>query len=424
VHETVVNDHVEVRFGSVTTMTDTLERSALAERLSTLRRDLHRRPEIGLLLPETQARLLDALRHLPLEISTGTSLSSITAVVRGTTSRHAVLLRADMDALPVHEATDVSYASEVPNAMHGCGHDLHAAMLVGVAELLCARRDELGGDVVLMFQPGEEGWEGAQAMLDEGVLAAAGIPVAAAYALHVFSNQPAGQIRTRSGAVLSASAELTVRVLGSGGHASAPHLARDPVPAAAEMILALQRSAGRDVDPHDPAVVTVGVVEAGQRPNVIPESTRFVANIRTFSAAAQDRVHYLARRALEGIAEAHGVRVEIDFDPLRPATVNDPTETDLALGVATELFGDRRVTRSAGPENGSEDFSRVLAHVPGCFISLGAMPAGLNADTAAYNHSPHALFDDGVLVDGAALLASIAIRRLQTCTSTPNREGS
>ncbi|MET0474288.1 MAG: amidohydrolase, partial [Mycobacterium sp.] len=262
----------------------------------------------------------------------------------------------------------------------------------------------------------------AQAMLDEGVLAAAGTPVAAAYALHVFSNQPAGQIRTRSGAVLSASAELTVRVRGAGGHASAPHLARDPVPAAAEMILALQRSAGRDVDPHDPAVVTVGVVEAGQRPNVIPESTRFVANIRTFSAAAQVRVQYLARRVLQGIADAHGVRVEIDFVPLRPATINDPTETDLALDVATELFGDHRVTRSAEPENGSEDFSRVLAHVPGCFISLGAMPAGLHADTAAYNHSPHALFDDGVLVDGAALLASIAIRRLHTSPSTPKRE--
>lgn len=415
-------DRSVVVFGNVISMSKTPERTALADRLTALRRDMHRRPEIGLVLPETQARLLDALKLLPLEISTGTSLSSITAVVRGASSRHAVLLRADMDALPVHEATDLSYASEVPNAMHGCGHDLHSAMLVGAAELLCARRDELDGDVVLMFQPGEEGWEGARAMLDEGVLDAAGTPVSAAYALHVFSNQPAGQIRTRSGAVLSASAELTVRVLGTGGHSSAPHLARDPVPAAAEMILALQRSVGRDVDPHDPAVVTVGVLEAGQRPNVIPDSARLVANIRTFSTAAQDRVQYLAGRVLQGIAATHGVGVEIDFVPLRPATVNDPTETDLALHVATEMFGEHRVTRSAGPENGSEDFSRVLAHVPGCFISLGAMPAGLNADTAAYNHSPHALFDDGVLVDGAALLASIAVHRLRMTPSTPKRE--
>ncbi|MDV3123474.1 M20 family metallopeptidase [Mycobacterium sp. 21AC1] len=402
----------------------TSDANGLAGRLIALRRRLHCRPELGLALPETQAQVLAAIGHLPLEITTGTSLTSITAVIRGRPAPHAVLLRADMDALPVDEATDLPYASQVRNAMHGCGHDLHTAMLVGAAELLCARRDALYGDVVLMFQPGEEGWEGAQAMLDEGVLDAAGKPIAAAYALHVFSNQPAGAVRTRSGAVLAASAELDVRVVGTGGHASAPHLAHDPVPAAAEMILALQRAAGRDIDAQDPAVVTVGVVEAGERPNVIPESARFVANIRTFSAAAQQRVEHLAERVLNGIAAAHGVRVEATFSPLRPATINDETETDLAVDVATDVFGIHRVTRSVGPENGSEDFSRVLAHVPGCFISLGAMPAGMDAGTAAYNHSPHALFDDGVLIDGAKLLAAIAIRRLQNCLPVSKGEAS
>ena len=397
---------------SGTTLDDTL-----VQRLITLRRTLHRRPEVGLTLPGTQALVLDALSGLPLEITTGTSLTSITAVVRGDSSaslRRAVLLRADMDALPVAEETNLDYASEVDGTMHACGHDLHTAMLVGAAELLCARRDELDGDVVLMFQPGEEGWEGARAMLDEGVLQAAGTPPTAAYALHVFSNLAAGQIRTRSGAVLAASAELEVRVIGTGGHASAPHLAHDPVPAAAEMILALQRAVGHDLDGQDPAVLTVGVLQAGERANVIPETARFLANIRTFSATAQDQVHQLARRVLEGTAAAHGVRVEIEFTPLRPATINDSAETDLALGVATELFGTERVTQSVRPEHGSEDFSRVLAHVPGCFISLGAMPEGTDADTVAYNHSPRALFDDGVVIDGARLLAAIAVRRLHS----------
>jgi len=402
----------------------TSERTDLAERLVALRRSLHRQPEIGLSLPKTQAEILAALLHLPVEITTGTELSSITAVIRGQASSQAVLLRADMDALPVQETTGLPFASDIPGRMHGCGHDLHAAMLVGAAELLCARRDELEGDVVLMFQPGEEGWEGARAMLDEGVLDAAGVPVAAAYALHVFSNQPAGQIRTRAGAVLAASAELDVRVIGTGGHASAPHLAHDPVPAVAEMILALQRAVGRDLDHQDPAVLSVGVIEAGERPNVIPESARFVANIRTYSVAAQDRVEQLARRVLEGIAAAHGVQVKVDFVRMRPATINDDAETELALDVATELFGTDRVSQSTRPENGSEDFSRVLAHVPGCFISLGAMPAGMDADTAPYNHSPDALFDDGVLIDGAALLASLAVRRLHICPPISKREAS
>jgi amidohydrolase len=392
--------------------------------LIALRRSLHRQPEIGLTLPKTQAEILTALSHLPVEITTGTALSSITAVIRGRVSKQAVLLRADMDALPVHETTGLPYASQIPDRMHGCGHDLHAAMLVGAAELLCARRDELDGDVVLMFQPGEEGWEGARAMLDEGVLEAAGTPVVAAYALHVFSNQTVGDVRTRAGAVLAASAELTVRVIGTGGHASAPHLAHDPVPALAEMILALQRAVGRDMDNQDPAVVSVGVIEAGERSNVIPESARFVANIRTLSATAQDRVQELAKRVLSGIAAAHGVRVEMEFVRLRPATINDQAEAELALDVATGLFGADRVNQSTRPENGSEDFSRVLAHVPGCFISLGAMPAGMDAATAPYNHSPDALFDDGVLLDGATLLASLAARRLPLCPTTAKRDAS
>lgn len=382
---------------------------SLEERLVRLRRGLHRAPETGLNLPRTQRAVIDALAHLPLDITPSTGSSSLTAVLRGHrgpdagSARGAVLLRADMDALPVHEQTGLSYASRTQGVMHACGHDLHTAMLVGAAEMLADDAARLAGDVVFMFQAGEEGWEGAQRMLDDGVLDAAGMPVSAAFALHVFSNLPVGTVRTRPGTVMAASAELEVRFEGAGGHAAAPHLAHDPVPALAETILALQRSAGRDLDPFEPVVLSIGVLEAGSRPNVIPRAARLVANIRTLSLETQTRTVALARRVIKGIAAAHGVRARVDFRPLRPPLVNDPGMTDLALATAREVLGADRVSLSDRPEDGSEDFARVLGRVPGCFLSLGAGSPG-----APYNHSPHAVFDDAVVVDGAALLAGLA----------------
>jgi hippurate hydrolase len=380
----------------------------LSDRLVALRRRLHQIPEIGLELPLTQRTVMDALAHLPLEITTGVTSSSVTAVVRGRRSAgRSVLLRADMDGLPVQEQTGLEYASRVEGAMHACGHDLHAAMLVGAAEILCARADQLCGDVVLMFQAGEEGWEGAQHMLDEGVLTAAGAAVSAAFAVHVFSNVTTGSVRTRPGPVMAASAELDVRVTGAGGHAAAPHLAHDPVPAAAEMILALQRAVGRDLDPFDPVVLSIGVVEAGVRPNVIPGSARFIGNIRTLSLASQARTEEIARRVIGGVAASHGVSAEADFRPMRPPLVNGAEPTALALETARELFGPARVSTSVRPEDGSEDFARVLDLVPGCFVSIGAGVEG-----APYNHSPFAVFDDSVVIDGAVLLAELACKSL------------
>lgn len=379
-----------------------------ATRLVELRRRLHENPEIGLSLPVTQQTVLAALHRLPLEISTGSSSSSITAVLRGGRPGPTVLLRADMDALPVREVTGLPYASRIDGAMHACGHDLHTAMLVGAAEILCADRETLAGSVVFMFQAGEEGWEGARLMLDEGVLTASGDEVSAAYAIHVFSNLPTGTIRTRPGAMMAASAELDVRVVGRGGHAAAPHLAHDPVPAMAEMIGALQRAVGRDLDRFDPAVLSIGVVEAGQRPNVIPDSARFVGSVRTMSLEAQAQTEKLARRVIGGIADAHGVTAEVTFESLRPPLINDPHEAEFALQTARDLFGADRVEVSSRPEDGSEDFARVLDLVPGCFICLGAGTAG-----APYNHAPEVIFDDAAVIDGASLLASLATRRLR-----------
>ncbi|QNP63373.1 M20 metallopeptidase family protein [Streptomyces genisteinicus] len=386
---------------------------ALGDDLVRLRHALHRDPELGLDLPRTRRKVLDALDGLPLEITTGTRLSSVTAVLRGGRPGPAVLLRADMDALPVQEESGLPYASEVPGVMHACGHDIHTAALVGAAHLLCARRDTLAGDVVFMFQPGEEGHGGARLMIEEGVLDAAGSRVVAAYGLHVFSTVlPLGVVATRPGPLLAASDTVTVTVNGRGGHGSSPHAAVDPVPAVCEMVTALQTMITRTVDVFDPAVLTVGSLHAGTTHNVIPSTARFEATVRTFSAATHDAVREGFVRTVRGVADAHGVEAGIDYQELYPPTVNDPAEAAFALRTARGLFGPQRAFEAPKPMAGSEDFSFVLAEVPGAFVGIGACPAGADPATAPMNHSPHAVYDDAVLPDAAALLAALAAGRL------------
>ncbi|MEV7037561.1 M20 family metallopeptidase [Amycolatopsis sp. NPDC051061] len=392
---------------------------AMRDEVIRLRRLLHSQPELGLDLPRTQEAVLAALDGLPLEISTGRAATSVTAVLRGHAAvpgRPPVLLRGDMDAVPVQEETGLPFTSTVAGAAHACGHDMHTAMLVGAARLLAARQAELANDVVLMFQPGEEGWEGARAMLEEGVLDAAGERVGAAYGLHVFSTLPQG-FHLRPGVMLASSSSLDVTVSGRGGHASTPHLARDPVPATAEMITALQTLVTRRVDVFDPVVLTVGVVEAGTRRNVIPPTARFEATLRTFSDATAVRVGDEVRRLVEGIAAAHGLEVDARFERERPATVNDPGESAFAGRTISEVFGESRRNLLEHPFTGSEDFSRVLAEVPGAFVALGALPGGADPDTASFNHSGRAVFDEAVLPLGAALLAELALRRPHAASS-------
>ncbi|MBO2462080.1 M20 metallopeptidase family protein [Actinomadura violacea] len=390
----------------------------LREELTELRRALHREPELGLDLPRTQEKVLAALDGLPLEITTGKGLSSVTAVLRGGASRPdgtrpAVLLRGDMDALPVQEDTGLDYASAIPGRMHACGHDLHVAGLVGAAKLLAARRAELPGDVVLMFQPGEEGMGGAKIMIDEGVLDAAGGRAVAAYALHVFSTAlPQGTVVSRGGTAMAASDAVHVVVRGQGGHGSSPHAAKDPVPALAAMVGALQTMVTRELDIFDPAVVTVGSIHAGTAGNVIPETASMDVTVRSFSEDAHRRVRAGVERTVRGIAAAHGVEADIDYVEQYPVTVNAAGEAAFALGTARELFGDTRVFDVPRPMAGSEDFSFVLQQVPGAFIGLGACPPDRDPATAPMNHSPQAAYDDAVLPDAAALLTEFAVRRL------------
>ena len=392
---------------------------ALADHLVDLRHRLHRRPEIGLRLPKTQEAVLAALDGLGLEISKGIDLGSVTAVLRGGvgadngSDRPVVLLRADMDALPVHEEVDLPYRSTVDGAMHACGHDLHTAMLVGAARLLAARRDQLAGDVVLMFQPGEEGYDGARKMLTEGVLDAAGRRPDAAFALHVISNMFGnGQLVTRPGPLMAASDGMLVTVRGLAGHGSSPHLSRDPVPATCEMVVALQTAINRQVDAFSPVVLTVGSLHAGTRRNIIPEKAAFEATVRTFDPAIRVQVRDLAIRVCRGVAAAHGLEVEIEYLEEYPVTVNDADCVRFALRVAAEVLGEDRVAVMEKPVTGTEDFSRVIQKVPGALLFLGACLQGRDPDTAPSNHSPHAGFDDAVIPDGAALYAEFAIRRL------------
>ncbi|WP_199422139.1 M20 metallopeptidase family protein [Actinotalea solisilvae] len=389
------------------------EARALAPELAALRHDLHRIPELGLDLPLTQARLLEALEGLGLEVTTGTGLSSVTAVLRGARPGPAVLLRGDMDALPVTEDSGEAFTSEHEGLMHACGHDLHVAGLVGAARLLASRREDIAGAVVLMFQPGEEGQHGARVMIDEGVLDAAGERVVAAYGVHVISSLvPTGAVTGRPGTAMAAADQMYVRVHGRGGHGSTPHLAADPVTAAAEIVLALQTAVTRQFDAHDPVVVSVGRLAAGTIDNVIPETAELDATIRTFSPEHHAVVPERLTRVVEHVAAAHGLTAEVDYVRGYPVTVNDADELERAARLTRTVIGPDAWLPAPRPVSGAEDFSYVLEQVPGAYVFVGATPAGVDPATAPYNHAAQARFDDDALPVSAALLAALALDRL------------
>lgn len=381
--------------------------------LRALRRDFHRIPEIGLHLPLTKARLLEALAGLPVEIHESDTIDSVVGVIRGgaRSDGPVVLLRGDMDALPVFELYESDYASTHPGVMHACGHDLHIAGLVGAARILCEQRDRLAGDVVLMFQPGEEGPGGAEPMLAEGLLDVAGRRVEAAYALHVSAAEvPPGTWTGNRGATMAAAEDVLIRVDGAGGHGSQPWDAVDPVPVACEIALAVQTLVTRRFSPFDPVVATVGRVAAGTKSNIIPDFAELDITLRTLSqenrVALRDKVIQLA----EGIASAHGLTASTRVAESYPPTINDLAEYDFALQVIGDLFGPDAYAERPNPEMGAEDFSFVMEQVPGAYLFLGCCPTDDPA-TAPDNHSPRAGFDDAHLWQASAWLAEVALRR-------------
>ncbi len=379
-----------------------------------LRRRLHRIPEIALDLPRTQATVVEALGGLGLEIRTGLALSSVTAVLHGANDGPAVLLRADMDGLPVTEDTGLEFASEHPGAMHACGHDAHMAMLVGAARMLSGRQEAIRGRVVFMFQPGEESYGGARVMLEEGVLAAgadgAGESPVAAFALHQFTQFPSGVATTRGGPLMGSSDILRILVEGRGGHASAPHRALDPVPVAAEAILAIQTYVARRTDPLDPVVVTIGTLQAGTVHNVIPSSAALTGTLRTLSEETRATVKRDVIALVAGIATAHGLAATVEWDEGYPVVVNDRDAAAFALLVGGEVLGADRAVEMPAPVLASEDFAYVLQRVPGAMVFLGSAPPGV--DNPAPLHSNRMILDEDAMAPGIALLAALALRTL------------
>lgn len=385
-----------------------------ADRTIDVRRRLHRRPEIGLKLPQTQATVLEALAELPVEVTTGTAVSSVVGVLRGARPGPTYLLRADMDALQVHEDTGLPFASEIPGAMHACGHDTHVAMLLGAARLLAERRDEIAGQVVLMFQPGEEGLHGARYMLEEGLMRVVPeAPVSGAFAMHIMSNLPSGTVHVRPGPMMAAADQWRMTVRGRGGHASMPHSAADPVPVAAEIVLALQSMVTRRVDVFDPAVVTVAHIAAGSRDNVIPEIAFLEGTIRTLSAERRRDVVTAVQRVATHVAAAHEMSLVFEHTAGYPVTVNDAGVAAQVLGAARELLGEPAGVLAPAPVMGAEDFSYVLEEVPGAMAFLGACPPGVDPGEAPANHSNLVVFDEEPLPAGVALYARMALDALR-----------
>jgi len=390
------------------------EAEQIQDRTVDFRRRIHRRPELGLQLPETQAAILSELDDLDLDIRTGKSVSSVVAVLEGAHPGPTFLLRGDMDALPLTEETGLEFTSEIPGAMHACGHDTHVAMLAGAARVLSARRQDIAGRVIFMFQPGEEGFHGARYMLEEGLLTTvADAPVSGAFAIHISSTFASGTLHTRGGPFLASEDRIEITVSGRGGHASAPHHANDPIPAACEIVQALQSMVTRRVDVFDPAVVTIASFAAGTTHNIIPPTATLRGTMRTLSATTRSAVRHHVQRIAEGIGAAHGLGVTVELIPGYPVTVNDGSVAANVREVLGGLLGPERVPAMDFPIMGAEDWSYVLNEVPGAMAFLGACPPDREPDQAPPNHSNLVVFDEAAFPTGVATYAAVALDTLR-----------
>ncbi len=384
---------------------------AIADRLTALRRAIHAEPELGLHTPKTRDKIRAALAHLPLDWREGPSTTGLIATLQGQAGgSRSVLLRGDMDALPMPEETGLEFASTIPGVMHACGHDAHVAMLAGAAELLCARRDQLQGEVRFMFQPGEEGWHGARFMLDDGLLDP--LPDAA-YALHVMPNAPHGLIAGRAGPLMAAADQIEIVVQGRGGHASMPHDTLDPIPVACEIVTALQAMVTRKFSAGEAVVVTIARISSGTTFNVIPDTARMLGTMRTLSAANRARLRSAIEQLATGIAAAHGLSASVTITEGFPVTICDPQAVAFGAQVTREMFGDMAWREMDKPIMGAEDFSYVLEKVPGAMFFIGVSHEGEDWAKCCGIHSTRMMLDETVMPQGAALLAGLAEQFLE-----------
>jgi hippurate hydrolase len=386
---------------------------AMAPELQALRRQLHQIPEFGLQLPMTLDLILEQVNGLG-EITMGKTITSAVLHIKGDTEGPTVLLRADMDALAVVEDTGLDYAS-VNGFMHACGHDLHMAMGVGAAKILASRKSQIKGEVIILFQPGEEGHHGADVMIDEGALMVSGSKPIRAYGLHVFSSYPLGMMGSRAGALMASAGDLLVTVSGSGGHGSMPWLSKDPISVLNEIMAALPTMVTKRFNAFDPVIINIGWVRAGDTAttNVIPETASFGATVRVFSEGNAEKLKQYTKELVSSIAEGFGLTASVEFTRATKVLLNDAHAIESVEKVTSELFGPSRYIDLPTPIAGGEDFASILSEVPGAFVFMGACPPDIDHTTAATNHSNKAIFDDSVLGDGAALLASLAIDALK-----------
>jgi amidohydrolase len=388
------------------------EAKQLLPELVALRRELHQIPEFAFDLPLTQQRLLSEISDLG-EIHLGRALSSIVLHIRGDKPGPTVLLRADMDALAVQEQTGEDFAS-TNGFMHACGHDLHMAGAVGAAKLLHAHRAQLQGDVIIWFQPGEEGHHGADEMIAEGALDITGQRPIAAYGIHVFTSLPLGAVACKPGALMASAGDLKVTVHGRGGHGSMPWLSLDPVTPLVEIMSALPVMVAKRFNAFDPVIINVGWVRAGDTAttNVIADSASFGATVRTFSPAHAEALQLHTRQLVNSIAAAFGVTAEVEFSQATKVLMNDAASVAVVEQVTKSMLGDAAYQTMPTPIAGGEDFASVVHEVPGAFVFVGACPPDQDHTTAPTNHSAYARFDDAVLAQCAAMLAGFAAHHL------------
>ena len=390
---------------------DILEQARSFEpRIVALRRAIHAEPELGVMNPKTRDKVRESLAHLPLEWREGPQTTGLMARLRGRggTGR-TVLLRGDTDALPMSEETGLPFASTVPGAMHACGHDTHTAMLAGAAEVLAARADQLQGDVLFMFQPGEEGWHGARLMIEDGLLDPR---PDAAFALHIMPDSRHGLVAGRAGALLASADRFEIVVTGAGGHASMPHQTRDPMPVACEIVTAIQAMVTRSFPVADPVVVTVAEIHAGTAHNVIPDRATLRGTLRTLSRENRAAVHARLTTLSEHIALAHGLSASVAITEGFPVTVCDARAVDLGEAVVADLGGPMHFHRLSHPIMGAEDFAYVLDEVPGAMFFLGVAGEGADLKQCCGIHSARMVVDEAAMPLGTAILAGCAERFL------------
>jgi len=382
------------------------EAEALFDYTRDLRRDFHRHPELGFQEHRSAAIVARELRSFGLEVTEGVGKTGVVGVLRGASDGPTVLVRADMDALPIQEETNAEYASENAGVMHACGHDGHMAMGLTVARLLAAHRDLLRGTVKFVFQPAEEGLGGAEGMVNDGVLEG----VDYALAMHLWNEKPVGWLGIADGPTMAAADRFEVRIVGKGGHGAQPQAAEDPVLAASQVITALQSVVSRHVDPLEAAVVSVTMFHAGTAFNIIPTEARLEGTIRTFAPEVTREVRTRFHRTVHGVAQAMGCRAEVMLDLLTPAVINAPQVAAVVRAAAAETLPDVTIDAHARTM-GSEDMALMMYDVPGCYFFVGSNNPARGLD--APHHHPRFDFDEAALPRGVAVMSAAVVKVLE-----------